>query len=1442
MDPLPSIDTDLSKSVPSPHNSRDGNKRTKRPQGKPRAKRNRKNRKLLVDPRLRPRDQPAWESPRPVREGGPGGKYAPRKSPSQTNSNDKNFGDASLAAISDAGKNESIEITQLRKQIVEANEMAERFNFALKQSTGAYQELKTKEVSLANQVRKLKQEVNKVRREKADLKLTLSSLEQKAAKQDEQSNTLRVERDNLLKHIHDHDMIITRNKDQMRGLKSRIRESEKKIVEERFQKLEMETKYQHASKKLASIRKVEAQKRKTLEAEISEKLDDAVADSTMASHKVKKLAKEMETKDEMIKKMQEALEKQRLQIIEVEEDAEKRVVSAEEFVKEREQHYMKENKTLMESNQKLWHQIQALGDSLADSNEYGDAAQRQALILENRLNIAKNMKNNASRIQDLNIALAFSRRENSALQGRLEVAEEKMKAMSINMIAMSRSLELRTASGTMKATTTVKKSPKHKRSGKNKPDSRIENMQRVIKRLRKTVAEYETLIHNRDQTLKDAIKQRDAALKEVSAAHKAMHARLDFKRTKGSAGSSPRQKIMSPRDKKSALLVAREGITSITKRLDELESRQEKLKLENVGLKKKVIRYIAKMHVLQGLTEKDISQIRAKKVMTELEKKELPPPPQKMEPMKVEKEIEDENPPSTVAIPQKKKDHQGAYLRRGLKVGNRYLMVAVYEIEEPAPGLRFEATDSLSCEPFEIPMVGIQYVHFLLLQDGKNNLVKKENKEKMINYLLGRLQLHMSEGELTLMLDSPHLDDEKEGSPASPEAITDANGLKRTVLPKNEDSSRFIESSKRQEVQKEKNKTKRRLSGLGLGAVSLNTQISELDDTTEENTKANGKRRKSVMNPSFDVRKSPEMKNRSIQEKPTPAVTQTTIKKKQDRAFMMKITRQDTFGQLKVSGPSKGQQNPLLLAKLNKAKKQKIKDHSKKKKRMTLRVQTNGASENAKKNLDKSVAHEEMASLIGTGTTEQELDKIRNEEQKKKALMAHKAPSPFSKPAANGAAVSPAFQRQDTLGAIQNVLRKPQLKDQTNVTASSPLAKSKSTAEEATNTQDEETVKEETKTVEPRGKVEQEREEQEEQEEQEEKEERFRIGSLTGGEGADDMNMFLTSDVSMFAGDDAFGDGEEVDEEEEAQAATKIQAIFRGKQDRAQVEEKKKRTQVQERRRSITAEIENANFDGASQSVVVASKEEKEALGSGEEIAVINSHKPGASLGRQDSLSDLMSATRELLFNAIDEEVVSEATANSVKVIVRNVKTPENTAFFSVKTSSADGQEETALDVNDEVISQLVGDKVDLLGIVKAVEKWEELKQCIADNVTVTSTTPSEIRWKDSAKYAIFKILARKPILVHQLKATDLNIPDIELNVYKQLNKFGVCILGETQTEKMFLEITEDMLIKNLETNSENSLQNMRKDSAAFIDSIKNLLSHVEVIKNDQGCSLVYKE
>lgn len=124
-----------------------------------------KNSKYHPDIRLRPPAKPVWESPRPVREGGPGGKYPPpaatRNETGLEAMESKIRSEHELQANVAASTKNSI--TFLQSQVQQANEMTERYARALNDLNASFHAAKSEEGDLRRKLKAQEATVKKLR-------------------------------------------------------------------------------------------------------------------------------------------------------------------------------------------------------------------------------------------------------------------------------------------------------------------------------------------------------------------------------------------------------------------------------------------------------------------------------------------------------------------------------------------------------------------------------------------------------------------------------------------------------------------------------------------------------------------------------------------------------------------------------------------------------------------------------------------------------------------------------------------------------------------------------------------------------------------------------------------------------------------------------------------------------------------------------------------------------------------------------------------------------------------------------------------------------------------------------------------------------------------------------------------------------------------------------
>ena len=180
------------------------------------SKKRKKQRRIHVDSHLKPQPKPVWDSPRPVRAGGPGGKYPPplegeagvdvegvccegflfdpsRGLPAtygslQNPALKSSRLTAALLQIESKVKMEQAansakivesdaSVAYIHAQVSQANEMTERYARALNDLNASYQILKGDQTKLQERFNSCQAALKQVKNEKADLTLQLEEAE-----------------------------------------------------------------------------------------------------------------------------------------------------------------------------------------------------------------------------------------------------------------------------------------------------------------------------------------------------------------------------------------------------------------------------------------------------------------------------------------------------------------------------------------------------------------------------------------------------------------------------------------------------------------------------------------------------------------------------------------------------------------------------------------------------------------------------------------------------------------------------------------------------------------------------------------------------------------------------------------------------------------------------------------------------------------------------------------------------------------------------------------------------------------------------------------------------------------------------------------------------------------------------------------------------------------
>ena len=583
--------------------------------------------------------------------------------------------------------------------------------------------------------------------------------------------------------------------------------------------------------------------------------------------------------------------------------------------------------------------------------------------------MANGIKQRDVRLRELEVALEEQRKENKLLSGRLHASEQHIRLLAVENVAMSKSMthsevlastaglgfSFSTASkvkssfngGRTESVPVPKRSPRRpKRKGGRKGGGstggrglRSSNALKSMQMLQKRNAELEAMLQNRARSVEDVKMQRDQLLQELRATREALEAAAASSKQSTQAAASNEielaQRQMLKPTRKGVLLMAKEGIKKMSKRLAIAEEELERVLAENTKLRKRVKRYAARIDAVKAETSSALpsSQLRSDLISGEASR------------AAVAKEIEEDGngDDANSNIEHTTVNHLNEKLlrREGMKVSERYMMVSFYESAQVPDGLNIIAYDSTDSEQYSC-VINKQYAAYLLKDDELGLQKLLSNRDLMITALMAKLQLHSDEGRYKLMLEPP-----AQPRPSSPSGD---GVVKVTALPKNDDSARFIESARR------KSQTmRRRSSSIGM---SLDEQITSLQNNTYVTPAEGGKakRRKSIMNP--EVMAAPPPKPVTPMQPMSEEAVQKVKKKKKERAFMMKITRQDTFGMLQVPGKGGGKpSNPMLQKprkkKANKASAKaesgclKTMGKKQKKKRLGLTVSTSNSSESS---------------------------------------------------------------------------------------------------------------------------------------------------------------------------------------------------------------------------------------------------------------------------------------------------------------------------------------------------------------------------------------------------------------------------------------------------------------------------------------------------------------
>ena len=592
--------------------------------------------------------------------------------------------------------------------------------------------------------------------------------------------------------------------------------------------------------------------------------------------------------------------------------------------------------------------------------------------------MANGIKQRDTRLRELEDALEEQRKENKVLGGRLHASEQHIRLLAVENVAMSKSMThsevLASTAGlgfSFSSTGKTKSSfnggrtesvppPKRSRSprrpkrkgGRKGGGStggrglRSSNALKSMQMLQKRNAELEALLQNRARDFEDAKAQRDQLLQELRATREALEAAAATSQQNGRDNATSElelaQRQMLKPTRKGVLLMAKEGIRKMSKRLAIAEEELEKVLEENMKLRKRVKRYAARIDAVKADTSTTAATAAAAAAATTtssssalvLQVSDAAGEAAGAMTLVGEDDGIDHNIEHTTV------NHLDEKLlrREGMKVSERYMMVSFYESAQVPDGLNIIAYDSTDSEEYSC-VINKNYAAYLLKDNelGLRNILS--DRELMITALMAKLQLHSDEGRFKLMLEPP-----AQPRPSSPSG----DGIvKVTELPKNDDSARFIESARR------KSQTmQRRSSSIGM---SLDEQVNALQSNTYVMPADGGKakRRKSIMNP--EVIAAPPPKPVAPMAPMSEEAVKKVKKKKKERAFMMKITRQDTFGMLQVPGKGgKKPANPLLQKpKKKKANKASAKAESgclktmgkkQKKKRLGLTVSTSGSS------------------------------------------------------------------------------------------------------------------------------------------------------------------------------------------------------------------------------------------------------------------------------------------------------------------------------------------------------------------------------------------------------------------------------------------------------------------------------------------------------------------